>query len=472
MRSRLLVFLALASLAVTVIAQAPSPAAAPPRAAAAPDAAPDAAKAARLAWFRDAKYGLFIHWGLYSIPAGEWKGRRSLGLGEWIMFRTPVPVKDYEQLASQFNPVKFNADQWVSMAKDAGMKYIVITSKHHDGFAMFHSTVSKYNIVDATPFKRDVLKELADACRRQGLRLGFYYSQSQDWHEPNGAGNTWDFGPDDKKDYDQYLRSKAEPQVKELLTQYGPVALIWFDTPRMMTDERAQRFANIVRELGPQTLIDGRLGTEGDYVSTGDNVIPPQVNGQAWETPATINHTWGYRKDDTDWKSAGEITFKLIDIVSKGGNYLLNVGPMSDGTIPQPSQDVLQTVGRWLKVNGEAVYGAGPTPFGDELGEVSKTMKDVRGDATAFRQTEWRYTTKPGKLYITFFAEPRVPFTLPAMKNTVSRAYYLGGDQGAVPVKVHTENGRAILDIERPIPDPMASVVVVEFSGTKIDPIK
>jgi hypothetical protein len=184
------------------------------------------------------------------------------------------------------------------------MKYIVITSKHHDGFALFKSAVSAYNIVDATPFKRDVLKELADACARGGIRLGFYYSQSQDWHEPNGAGNTWDFGPDEKKDYDQYLRGKAEPQVRELLTNYGPVALIWFDTPRMMTGDRPQRFANIVRTLQPNTLIDGRLGSEGDYVSTGDNVIPPNVQGEAWEVPATINHTWGFRNDDTDWKGA------------------------------------------------------------------------------------------------------------------------------------------------------------------------
>src|SRR5438132_8517293 len=181
------------------------------------------------------------------------------------MFRAPVPVRQYETLTAQFNPVKFNADEWVKLAKDAGMKYIVITSKHHDGFAMFKSNASPYNIVDATPFKRDVLKELADACARGGIRLGFYYSQSQDWHEPNGAGNTWDFGPDDKKDYDQYLRGKAEPQVKELLTQYGPVALIWFDTPRMMNvGDRGKRFIDIVRSMQPATLIDGRLGEKGD----------------------------------------------------------------------------------------------------------------------------------------------------------------------------------------------------------------
>lgn len=431
---------------------------------------PDPAKEKRLEWFREAKYGLFIHWGLYAIPAGEWNGKRSLGLGEWIMNRLTIPVRDYEKLASRFNPVKFNADEWVRVAKDAGMKYIVITSKHHDGFAMFKSKASAYNIVDATPFKRDILKELADAAARQGIRLGFYYSQSQDWHEPNGAGNTWDFGPDDKKDYDQYLRSKAEPQVKELLAGYGPVALIWFDTPRMMTGDRATRFATIVRELQPSTLIDGRLGTEGDYRSTGDNVIPPQVSGDAWEVPATINHTWGYRTDDTDWKSPGQITFKLVDIVSKGGNYLLNVGPTAEGLIPQASQDILRTVGRWLQVNGEAVYGAGPTPFGEELGERSaRGAKDVRGDALIYQQIQWRVTTKPGKLYFTFFDEPRAPFQLPQMRNAATRAYRLADH---APVEMKTENGRTALDVPRPILDPMATVVVVEYEGNKVEPIK
>jgi alpha-L-fucosidase len=426
----------------------------------------DPAKEKRLEWFRDAKYGLFIHWGLYAIPAGEWNGKRSPGLGEWVMLRSAVPVKEYERLASRFNPVKFDANAWVQLAKDAGMKYIVITSKHHDGFAMFKSSASPYNIVDATPFKRDILKELADACARGGIRLGFYYSQSQDWHERNGAGNEWDFGPDDKKDYDQYLRGKAEPQVKELLTNYGKVALIWFDTPRMMTGDRAQRFADIVRSTQPDTLIDGRLGTEGDYRSTGDNVIPSDVSGEAWEVPATINHTWGFRNDDTDWKSPGQIAFKLVDIVSKGGNYLLNVGPTAEGIIPQASQDILRTVGRWLQANGEAVYGAGPTPFGDEMGEPSpKGAKDVRGDLLVYQQTQWRVTTRPGKLYITFFDEPRAPFAIPAMKNTITRAYRLADK---APVDMKTENGRTFLNLERPIFDPMATVVVVEFDGSRV----
>jgi alpha-L-fucosidase len=469
MRSRLLACLALAGglSAALLLASGPQ---APPPARTSPSRTVDAAKEKRLEWFREAKYGLFIHWGLYALPAGEWNGKRSPGLGEWVMLRSAVPVKEYETLASRFNPVKFNADEWVQLARDAGMKYIVITSKHHDGFAMFKSNASRYNIVDATPFKRDALKELADACARGGVRLGFYYSQSQDWHEPNGAGNVWDFGPDEKKDYDQYLRGKAEPQVKELLTGYGKVALIWFDTPRMMTGDRAQRFADIVRSMQPDTLIDGRLGTEGDYRSTGDNVIPSEVAGGAWEVPATINHTWGFRKDDTDWKSAGQIAFKLIDIVSKGGNYLLNVGPTAEGVIPQPSQDVLRTVGRWLQVNGEAVYGAGPTPFGAELGEPSPTgSKDVRGDLLVYQQTQWRVTTKPGKMYITFFDEPRVPFAIPAMKNTITRAYRLADK---APVAMKTENGRTYVTLDRPIFDPMATVVVVEFEGGRVDPVR
>jgi alpha-L-fucosidase len=431
------------------------------------------AKQARLAWFKQAKYGLFIHWGLYAIPAGEWQGKQIPGLGEWIMNRAHIPVAQYAQLAKQFNPTKFNADTWVQMAQDAGMKYIVITSKHHDGFAMFGSKVSHYNVVEATPFKRDILKELAAACQKHGMPLGFYYSQSQDWHEPGGAGNDWDFGPDqgpDKKelkDYDGYLRGKAEPQVKELLTSYGPVALIWFDTPRMMTPERAQRFANILRTTQPKTLIDGRLGASGDYVSTGDNVIPSGVQQEYWEVPATTNHTWGFRKDDQDWKSPGEITFKLVDIVSKGGNYLLNVGPMSDGVIPQAAQDNLRTVGRWLKLNGDAVYGAGPSPWGEEMGEPSaRGTKDLRGQPLALPHNEWRVTTKPGKLYFTFFQEPRTSFELPAMKNAVKRAYQLA-DGRAVEVK--DEGAKRQLVLPRPIIDPMATVVVVEIEGEQVE---
>jgi len=432
-----------------------------------------AAKQARLAWFRDAKFGLFIHWGLYAIPAGEWKGRHVPGIGEWIMNRARIPVGEYEQLAKQWNPVKFDPEAWVQMAQDAGMKYIVITSKHHDGFALFDSKVTSWDVVDATPFKRDILKELSAACQRHGMPLGFYYSQSQDWHEPGGAGNDWDFGPDvgpdgkERKDYDAYLRGKAEPQVRELLTGYGPVALIWFDTPRMMTAERSRRFADLVRTLQPKTLIDGRLGATGDYVSTGDNVIPPRVQTEAWEVPATINHTWGFRTDDQDWKSPGEITFKLVDIVSKGGNYLLNVGPTAEGVIPQGSQDTLRTVGRWLKLNGEAVYGTGPTPWGDEVGEPSaRGTKDLRGDPLALPHNEWRVTTRPGKLYFVFFQEPRVPFELPPMKNAVKRAYRLADKE---PVEVKIEAGRPQLVIPRPILDPMATVVVVEIEGARVE---
>jgi alpha-L-fucosidase len=461
MRKGILAAVAGVCLVATGAAQTPAPKPADP------------AKEKRLEWFREAKYGLFIHWGLYAIPAGEWKGQRCLGLGEWLMNRCRVPVKEYEQLATQFNPVKFNADEWVQLAQDAGMKYMVITSKHHDGFAMFHSKVSPYNIVDATPFKRDALKELADACARHGMRFGFYYSQSQDWHEPGGAGNTWDFGPDqdasgkELKPYDQYLRGKAEPQVKELLTGYGPVALIWFDTPRMMNvNNRGQRFADIVRSMQPNTLIDGRLGTEGDYRSTGDNVIPSEPSAEAWETPATTNDTWGFRKDDTNWKSPGQIAFKLVDIVSKGGNYLLNVGPTAQGVIPQEAQDNLRTVGRWLKVNGDAVYGAGPSPFRDEFGEYSsRSAKDLRGQKLFLTDPEWRVTTKPGKLYFVFFSEPRVPFEIPGIKNHLIRAYRLADK---APIELKSANGRTTFDMPRPMLDPMATVVVVEFEGSTV----
>jgi len=415
----------------------------------------------KLKWFREAKFGLFIHWGLYSIPEGEWKGKPIAGLGEWIMNRAKIPVTEYEKLAAQFNPVKFNADEWAQLAQDAGMKYLVITSKHHDGFAMYHSAVSKYNIYDATPFHRDPLKELAAACARRHIKFGFYYSQAQDWHEPNGAGNTWDFGPDDKKDFDQYLRGKAEPQVKELLTGYGPICLIWFDTPRMMSGERGQRFIDIVHSLQPATLIDGRLGTEGDYRSMGDNRIPDSVVKGDWEVPATVNHTWGFKKDDTDWKTPEDITFKLVDIVSKGGNYLLNVGPTSQGIIPQPSQDNLREVGRWLKINGEAIYGAGPTPFGDELGAPDPTAKDKQGNPVFHAKTDWRCTTKPGKLYIHLFKWPEGSFELTKAPAGVKKAYLLTG-KGHVSAKVRQQGDSLKVTLPATAPEKIASVLVLE----------
>ena len=422
-------------------------------------------RAARMRWFREAKFGLFIHWGLYAIPAGEWKGLPVAGIGEWIMNRAKIPVKEYEQLAAQFNPVKFNADAWVQLAIDAGMKYIVITSKHHDGFAMYRSKASPYNIVDATPFKRDVLAELAAACKKRGIRLGFYYSQAQDWHERNGAGNTWDFGADDQKDFDQYLRGKAEPQVRELLTGYGPISLIWFDTPRMMNvGDRARRFIDLLQQLQPECLIDGRLGTQGDYRSMGDNRIPQTVVTEDWEVPATLNKTWGFKKDDTEWKPPSDLVFKLVDIASKGGNYLLNVGPTAEGVIPQASQDNLRAVGRWLEVNGEAIYGAKPTPFGDELGGFSATDKDKDGKPIFVARDQWRCTVQAGKLYIHIFKWPGTEFALKGVKAAVTRAYLLA-DPARKPLPVKSAGDSVVITLPAAPAGELATVLCLETAG-------
>ncbi|HVU33953.1 MAG TPA: alpha-L-fucosidase [Opitutaceae bacterium] len=474
---------ACAALGFAVLSQAAeAPAKESPSATMSTDYDSPAAREARIQWFRQAKFGLFIHWGLYSIPAGYWKGQRSPGIGEWIMNRMRIPVHEYEKLAGGFNPIQFNAEAWVQMAQDAGMKYIVITSKHHDGFAMYHSKVSPYNIYDATPFHRDPIKELAEACARHHMPFGFYYSQSQDWHEPGGMGNDWDFPSNKEKSasgaYDAYLRNKAIPQVKELLSNYGPVCLLWFDTPYEMTKARGQMFIDAVRSIQPNTLIDGRLlpgGAGGDYQSTGDNAIPPSAKAGDWEVPATINHTWGYRQDDTDWKSPGEILFKLVDIVSKGGNYLLNVGPTSMGVIPQESQDNLRTVGRWLKVNGEAVYGAGRSPFGEEYGDYAAHLKDRSGKPVFLARDDWRCTTKPGKLYFTVFHISRAPkgegagFVLPSFKNAIKGAYMLD-DPDHKPLKVATApDGSRWIGVSNFINNSMGEVVVVDIDGDKVE---
>jgi alpha-L-fucosidase len=399
----------------------------------------------RMAWWRDARFGMFIHWGVYSVPAGTWNGQPVPSNGEWIMCNAKIPVLDYAKLPAQFNPVKFDADQFVATAKNAGMKYMVITAKHHDGFAMFHSKVSPYNIYDATPFKRDPLQELAAACHKQNMPLGFYYSQAQDWHQPGGAaiGGHWDKAQDG--DMDKYIDEIAVPQVKELLTNYGPLAILWWDTPQDMTPERAAKFLPLLK-IQPGIITNNRLGG-GDIgdTETPEQFIPPTgYPGRDWETCMTLNDTWGYKSDDNGWKPTETLVRNLIDIASKGGNYLLNVGPTSEGVIPQPSVDRLAEVGQWMKVNGEAIYGT---------------------SASAFKKLPWgRCTQKPGKLYLHVFNWPKGKLFVPGLKNRVTKAYLLA-DASKKPLAVATAEDGVNVEVSGKAPNAIASVVVLEIEG-------
>ena len=405
----------------------------------------------RIEWFMDAKFGLFIHWGLYSIPAGVWKGKEIPGIGEWIMNHAKIPVKEYEKLAEKFNPVKFNADNWVKMAKEAGMKYVVITAKHHDGFAMYHSKASSYNIVDATPFKRDPMKELADACKKYGLRFGFYYSQTQDWHEPNAAGNDWDFNGDNPPNFTQYLNDKVIPQVKELLTNYGPISVLWFDTPRFMTLQQSKELADLVHKLQPACLIDGRIGNNmGDFQTKGDNKIPTGATSSDWDTPATMNDTWGYKKNDHNWKSVQQLIRAVVEVASKGGTYLLNVGPTSEGVIPQPSIDRLHKVGKWMDKNGDAIYGTRMSPFISEpaWGEV---------------------TVKSGKMFLQVFDWPKDgKLKLYGLRNKVIKASLLANNKELLFIQKEDkalDHQELIINVPARAPDSAVSVVELDIDG-------
>ncbi|MCE5328209.1 MAG: alpha-L-fucosidase [Planctomycetaceae bacterium] len=399
---------------------------------------------ARMQWWRDAKFGLFIHWGLYCVPAGDWKGQPVGGLGEWIMNGAKIPAAEYEKLAGQFNPVKFDAEQWVLLAKAAGQKYIVITSKHHDGFAMFDSKASAYNIVAATPFKRDVLKELADACRKHDMKLGFYYSQAQDWHHGGGAGNHWDTQLP-RVSMDKYIAEKAAPQVRELLTNYGKVAIFWWDTPVNMTRERAAVLSPLLK-LQPGIISNDRLGGHagGDF-GTPEQVIPKAgTPGRDWETCMTMNNTWGFKTRDDHWKSTQTLVRMLIDSVSKGGNFLLNVGPRSDGTIPPESVQRLREMGAWLKVNGEAIYGTRPS---------------------ALPAPQWgRYTVKADKLYAIVFDWPtdgKLPLKGPI--GQIKKAYLLA--QGDKRLEITQAGGGNSITLPKETPDKIATVVVIELES-------
>jgi alpha-L-fucosidase len=428
------------------------------------DTETQAQRDARMGWWRAARFGMFIHWGVYSVPAGNWDGKPVNTAGEWIMNNGKIPVADYEKLPAQFNPTDFDAHAWVSLAKAAGMKYIVITAKHHDGFAMFDSKANSFNIVDATPFKRDPLKELAIECKKQGIMLGFYYSQDQDWTAPGAAAIHGHWDPAQEGDFATYVHTKAIPQLKELLTNYQPSpAILWFDTPtKDMTPELASEIVSLLNKY-PNLIWNNRLGGgyDGD-TETPEQKIPPQgMPGKDWETCMTINDTWGYKSADVNFKSTEILLRNLIDIASKGGNYLLNVGPDSHGVIPPPEADRLRAIGKWLDVNGEAIYGSGPTAFGYEDGFYSTTDKDKSGNPVWVPQWDWRSTTKAGKIYISIFNWPSAPFHLTQMQGQVSRAYLLA-DPKHKSLEFKQDGSNVDIQLpERPL-DPIATVLVLE----------
>jgi len=427
---------------------------------------------ARMAWWREARFGMFIHWGLYSIPAGTWNGKQIPSIGEWIMNQGTIPVADYKALASQFNPTAFSAHDIVALAKSAGMKYIVITAKHHDGFAMFDSKADPFNIVAATPFHRDPIRELADECRKQGVKLGFYYSQDQDWTAPGGAayktGNHdapnhhWDKAQDG--DFATYLHTKAIPQMKELLTNYGdfPV-VIWFDTP---TDDMTPALAGEIVALlnqHPNLIWNNRLGGgyKGD-TETPEQYIPAQgYPGRDWEACMTMNDTWGYKSYDTNFKSTETLLRNLIDIASKGGNYLLNIGPDSKGNVPPPEAERLRQVGKWLAVNGEAIYGTSATLFGEEAGSFSPTEKDSDGKPKFIPTWKWRSTTAADRIYIELFTWPGGSFHLEKSPRTVTSAYLLA-DKSKKPLKVTKTATGVDIALSGHAVDPIATVLVLK----------
>jgi len=400
-----------------------------------------------LKWFKEAKFGLFIHWGLYSQLAGTWKGKNYYGSGEWIMNRAKIPVKEYAKVASDFDPVNFNADEWAQLAKDAGIKYIVITAKHHEGFAMYDSKVSDFNIVKATPFKKDPMKALALATAKRGIHFGFYYSQFQDWHEPNGGRNSWDFD-ESKKDYKKYYREKAIPQLKELLTNYGPLGIVWFDTPGGLTKQETQNLVDSLHRLQPNSLFSSRVGLGlGDYKDFGDSEVPPVPIKGAWESIYTHNDSWGYIRHDMNFKTPKVIIQLLANVASKGGNLMLNVGPDGYGNIPKYSIQFLKETGKWLQKNGESIYG---TTYG------------------LIPEQPWGVSTsKPGKQFLHIFCRPHNgKLWIPDFMGKVSKVYSLSGKQSLKWKKLGND---VIIDLP-PFDETITDkVFVIQYSGKIAD---
>jgi len=410
----------------------------------------------RMSWWREARFGLFIHWGLYAVPAGEWKGETRHA--EWILTTAQIPVKEYEKFTSQFNPVKFNAKEWVSAAKDAGMKYIVITSKHHDGFCLFDSKQTDYDVIDATPFKQDILKELAAEGRKQGIKMCWYHS-IMDWHHPDYLPRrNWEERSAEGADFNRYVEY-MKGQVKELVTNYGEIGVLWFDGEWENTwdFERGRDLYHYVRSLQPNIIINNRVGkgragmagtfdpetASGDF-GTPEQEIPATGLGYDWETCMTMNDHWGYNKNDHNWKSTEDLIRKLVDIASKGGNFLLNVGPTAEGLFPPQSIERLQAMGEWMRINGESIYAT---------------------TASLFSRLDWgRSTTKKDKLFLHVFDWPEDGnLQVPGLVSQARSVYLLADPQNRLDIAY--EHGSAVISVPDEAPDPVVSVIVLEFDG-------
>lgn len=402
---------------------------------------------ARMAWWHEAKFGMFVHWGIYSVVGGEYKGQKLPNSAEWMMNRGKIPISEYSKYADQFNPEKFDAKEFVGLAKDAGMKYLVITAKHHDGFSMFGSECSDYNVVDATPFNRDIMKELAYACREAGIRFGFYYSQAQDWHHPGGLGNNWD-KTIQRVSKEEYIREKVVPEVEQLLTDYGPIAIFWWDTPRAMSKESLDSMQSLMA-LQPGLITNDRLGENypGDH-KTFERHIPKNVPASKhWEVCMPISGSWGYKKSDTSFKSTTQLIQNLVDIASKGGNYLLNVSPTGKGDLLPQATERLRAIGKWMKVNSESIYGTTGSPFTKlEWGRCTKKQY-AEGSTLYLHVFDWPVD---GKLLV------------PGLNSKVAQAYLMADWQHLDHEKV--DEG-VVFSLPKQAPDEHASVIVVKING-------